>query len=158
MKDYINLARKVFYVLIGVFVLIVGFFVLPDPKRFLFLFAAVLAFIFLILGGVLVYLSLKSKADKKLKIFLVMTGGAAALFLTSVLLHNLFYGIMIYFFGQGYWGDGDEGFFFIIAIFVCPIVFLVGTIGSFVMLRKSKGSKMLLKGAGKQKRKKGHRV
>ena len=46
------------------------------------------------------------------------------------------------FFGEGFWeriGIEDEPVFFILAIVVCPLGFLVGTIGSIVHLVKSPG-------------------
>ena len=45
---------------------------------------------------------------------------------------------MIYIFGQGFWGQrGDEAFFFILALFVCPIIFIVGIIGSIIMFKRN---------------------
>jgi len=146
MKDkYIHISKVIFYVLIVIFVLIVGYFAVPVPvslKRVLFPFVAVLAIIFFILGVTLIFLTLKSKAERKLKVFLILTGASAVGFLLSVILHNFIYGLFIYWFGEGFWdkiGLRDEPFFFFIAIFVCPILFLVGMIGSLVMfIRKRK--------------------
>ena len=53
----------------------------------------------------------------------------------AVILHNLVYGLGIYFGGENFWGpNGDEAFFFIIAIIVIPLYFIVSFIYSFVKL------------------------
>lgn len=84
----------------------------------------------------LVFLAVKEKVAGKLKAFFILTGASAAGFLVSVLLHNLIYGLFIYWFGEGFWdriGVGDEPFFFIMAVIVCPLGFLVGVGGSMVL-------------------------
>ena len=76
-----------------------------------------------------------------LKKFLILTGASAVGFFLSVILHNLVYGLFIHLFGSGFWeriGLGDEPFFFIIAVFVCPIGFLVGAVGSIVLFIKER--------------------
>ncbi|GAG61024.1 unnamed protein product, partial [marine sediment metagenome] len=53
----------------------------------------------------------------------------------------LFYALFILLFGADFWeriGIGDEPVFFILAIIVCPIAFLVGVIGSIVLFIKKK--------------------
>jgi len=93
----------------------------------------------LILGIVLIILTLKSSIGGKLKKFLILTGASVAGFFVSVVLHNLIYGLFIYFFGKDFWGpEGDEPVFFILAIVVCPIGFLIGAIGSGVLLVKNR--------------------
>jgi len=76
-----------------------------------------------------------------LKISLLTVGASLTGFLVFVLLHNLVYGLFIHFFGTDFWNGGDEPFFFIIAIFICPLGFIVGTIGSIVLVvrRRLKG-------------------
>ncbi len=132
--------KTIFWLLIFVFILIVSYFVIPFEhtiKRTLFPYLAILGFIFFSLGGLLIYCTIKSKIKGKLKLFLILTGITPIVALISVLLHNLVYGLMIYLFGQDFWGEtGDEAFFFIIALLVCPIVFLVGVIGSIIMFKK----------------------
>ncbi|HII72496.1 TPA: hypothetical protein HA265_07105 [Candidatus Woesearchaeota archaeon] len=55
------------------------------------------------------------------------------------ILHNLAYGLLMLMFGQGFWGEtGDEPVFFILAIIICPLAFLVGSIGSLVVSGKQK--------------------
>lgn len=139
-----NRLKIVFYTLVALFIVIISYFFIPSPlhlKRSLFPFMAVLAFAFFLLGGVLVFLTLKSKVKGWLKKFLILTGGSAAGFLISVILHNFVYGLFIYLFGAGFWdniGLGDEPFFFILAIIICPLGFLVGAIGSIIILIKKR--------------------
>jgi len=140
MKDKLIYVKKIFYVLMGIFVLLVSYFLAWFPhetKRALFPFVAILAAIFFVLGGILIFLTLKLKIEKKLKVFLILTGASAVGFLVCVILHNFFYGLFIFLFGAGFLdkiGFGDEHFFFLLAILVCPIVFLIGAVGSMLML------------------------
>ena len=133
--------KLIFWTLVGVFLLIVSEFFIPAVKELfrgslLFLFPLA---IFFLLGIVLLFLTLKQKVRGALKWFLILTGASAGGFFVSILLHNLVYGIFIYFFGSDFWnkvGLGDEPFFFFIAIFVCPIGFLIGVVGSIVLFVK----------------------
>lgn len=95
--------------------------------------------VFFILGAALIYLTLKEKPEGWLKKFLLLTGCSAVGFPVCVVLHNLVYGLFIVLFGEGFWGPGgDEPVFFIIALVVCPIAFLVGVIGSIVQFIKTR--------------------
>ena len=76
------------------------------------------------------------KLSGNLRKFVVLTGSSILGFFISVLLHNVFYGLFILWFGADFWdrtGLGDEPFFFIVAVFICPLAFLVGAIGSTVL-------------------------
>lgn len=136
----------VFWALVGLFLVIVGVMttreVLPVTRTwFIYTFFSAAA-AFLVLGLVLLFLAVKAKVERALRLFLILTGASAAGFLVSAVLHNVVYGLFILWFGEDFWGGsnggGDEAFFFIIAIFVCPLVFLVGVVGSIVMLIRSR--------------------
>jgi len=135
MKDrYIN---TVFFALVASFILLVSFFFVPSNRE-LFLFAAVLASIFFLLGGLLVYLTLKSKLPKKERLFLILTGAPALGFIVCVVLHNLFYGLSTL--TNNILKDVLEilhAGFFLIAIIGCPLLFLVGVIGRIISGRKN---------------------
>jgi len=139
-----NAIKKIFYSLIAIFILIIAFFITSMPlqlRRAIFPVAAALAFIFLILGILLIVLTIKSKVKGKLRFYLILTGIAPVLFLVCILLHNFVYGLFIVLFGENFWetsGFGDEPFFFIIAIFLCPIIFIVGMIGSLICMNSKK--------------------
>jgi len=99
-----------------------------------------IAFVFFLLGAALLALTIRAKMDRLLKIFLLLTSGSAVGFFVSVILHNLVYGFFICIYGKDFWGvtGGDEPVFFILAVFVCPIVFLIGSIGSAVVFIRNK--------------------
>ena len=133
-----KLSWPIFWALVGVFVVIACLFLIPafrDLLRGSELFLLPLA-VFSLLGGALTFFAVKEKVGGMLKKFLILTGASAAGFFVSVLLHNAIYGLFIHFFGVDFWeriGVGDEPVFFIIAIFVCPLGFLVGAVGSIVI-------------------------
>ena len=89
-----------------------------------------------ILGGGIVVFGVW-KLQGKLKKFVILTGSSLLGFLVAVLLHGVIYSLFIIWFGADFWariGLGDEPLFFIIAIFVCPLGFLVGAIGSIILV------------------------
>ncbi len=61
-----------------------------------------------------------------LKKFLLVMALSAGVFVVSVVLHNVIYGL----FGI------EEPVFFIIAVFLCPAAFLFGATGSIVLIIK----------------------
>lgn len=132
---------RIFWALVGTFVLILGQFFVPGVGELLrgsLLFLLPFA-IFSLLGAILIFLTLKEKVKGKLKNFLILTGASAAGFFVFSLLHNLIYGLFILFFGTDFWeriGLGDEPFFFLLAIIVCPIGFLIGAVGSMIFFIK----------------------
>jgi len=92
-----------------------------------------------LLGAALIFLTVKEKVGGVLKKFLLLTGASAMGIPVSISLHNAIYALFIHFSGADFWdriGIGDEPVFFIMAIFVCPIGFLVGAIGSIVLRHK----------------------
>jgi hypothetical protein len=77
--------------------------------------------------------------DRKLKKYLILTAASVIGFVICVILHNVTYGLFIYLFGEDFWdkiGISDEPFFFLLAVFVCPILFLIGVVGSIVLIIK----------------------
>lgn len=136
----------VFWTLLGVFIFILCLFFIPTvgdlfKGSVLFLLPLI---IFSLLGAVLVILVIREQAAGKLKKFLILTGASATGFFVSILLHNLIYGLFIHCFGENFWvniGLEDEPFFFIIAIIVCPIMFLIGAVGTIYCLSKKKGDR-----------------
>ena len=129
--------KKIFYLQILVFVLLMSFFVMPvEPRRSIFMVYAVIALVFLILGWVLIYLTKKSKISKKLKVFYLMTGWSAVMVLVGVILHNVFYVLGVVsenIIVLKYLMEGLGVAFFLIALLVCPVAFLVGVVGGLVV-------------------------
>ena len=138
-----KLTWPIFWALIGVFIVVVCLFFVPafrDLLRGSELFLVPIA-IFFLLGAALIFLTLKEKVGGILQKFLLLTGASAVGFLVSILLHNAIYGLFIYFFGADFWDRislGDEPVFFIVAIIICPIGFLVGVAGSIVLAIKNR--------------------
>ena len=143
-----KLSWPIFWALIVVFiVLAISIFTLPAAfaPTFRGIFLGIF-FIsgaaFFLLGVALIFLTVKEKVGGMSKKFLILTGASAVGLPVFVLLHNAIYGLFIYFFGADFWdriGLGrDESFFFIMAIIVCPIGFLVGATGSIVLAIKHK--------------------
>ena len=127
--------KVTFWALVGVFIVVLAVYIIP-PVRELVLEAAFFlgaGVAFLLLGALLIYFTLKGKVRGLLKRFLLITGASAAGIPVGVVLHNVVYGVFIYFFGENFWdriGMSDEPVFFVLAIIVCPIAFLVGIVSS----------------------------
>ena len=98
-------------------------------------------FIFFLLGILLIYLTLKQKVGGVLKRFLILTGSSATGFFVFVFLHNFFYGLGIIV-NQipvlSLMMEVLHAAFFIIAIFVCPLGFVIGITGTIVVFIKKK--------------------
>ena len=137
------MVKRTFWFLLAIFVLILGQLFIPLIRN---LFRGSLLFllpfiIFSSAGAILILLTLKKKVKGGLKKFLIFTGASASGFFISVLLHNLLYGL-----GQTtehiFWLhtllEIFNVVFFIIAIVICPIGFLIGTIGVIILFRKNK--------------------
>jgi hypothetical protein len=110
------------------------------------IFMIVSSAILVIFSSVLIGLTLVQKVEGKLKKFLILTGASAAGFFICVLLHNIFYAleqITGHMAILSYLMKALEVIFFLIAIFACPIGFIIGAIGTIVMF--SKKGKMLPK-------------
>ena len=146
----------VFWALLGVFVLVfISFNVMNSPIRTLLndlypddIVAVVVStffqfsgLLFFALGLTLLILTVKEKLDKILKGFLLLTSSSAVGVFVSILLHGIVYGLFILIFGEDFWdriGIPDEPAFFIMALIICPIAYLVGTVGSIVLILRRK--------------------
>jgi len=92
------------------------------------LLLAVIAVVFFALAIALVVLTLKLKDPLIQRIFFILTGASAVCIPIFAILHNVVYGL--FFHGK----DGDEAVFFILAVLVCPALFVLGMLGSIVLL------------------------
>ena len=139
-----KLSWPIFRALVVAFVVVASVFFIaafiPGFRGSTFLwFITISGAVFFLLGGALIFFTVKEKVRGILKKFLILTGAAAIGIPLSIILHNAVYGLFIHFFGADFWnriGVGDEPFFFIMAIFVCPIGFLVGVVGSIILAIK----------------------
>ncbi len=137
----ISLLLTIFWALVGVFLFIIGQFFIPavndllsGSEIFLVPFA-----VFFLLGLALIFLTFRNKVEGKLKKFLILTGLAATGFFVSVFLHNAFYALAIItsqIFILNYIMEILHVTFFFIGVLICPLGFLVGLIGSLILLNK----------------------
>jgi len=129
---------------IVIFIVMVSCFILLnhwDFKREFFLFIAVLALVFLLLGITLIILTLKQKIKGRLKMFLILTGVSTICPLIFSILHNLFYALAIitsHIIVLGYLMELLDAVSFFISLIIAPVGFLVGVIGSLVLLAKKR--------------------
>ena len=136
-----KLSWALFWALVAVFAIIAIVVFIPPARESImnFHFLIISGTIFSLLGVALIFWTVKERMDGLLGKFLILTGASAIGIFVSVLLHNAIYGLFIYWFGADFWdriGLADEPFFFIMAIFVCPMGFLVGVVGSIVLTIK----------------------
>jgi hypothetical protein len=139
MKNEDKMIGAVFIITAVIFVFVVTSVGVSSKLPFSF---AVPVFLFLLFaaGLLLLVLAVRSHKEKTLKLFLVLTGAASAAIPVFILLHGLIYGLFIKMFGQGFWGgaaNSDEPVFFILAIVICPLAYLVGAIGSICLMARS---------------------
>jgi hypothetical protein len=121
----------IFWAMVAVFIIVVGsmFIRVPtggEPQAFNMLLPGIA--ILFVLGVVLLTLTVKKKVAGKSKTFLLLTGASSTGLLVFVVLHNIISGL----FGI------EEPVFFILAIPVCPLGFLVGATGTIVLSIKNK--------------------
>ena len=150
--------QRLFWALLGGFILIfVSIFVMNPPIRTILndlypeetsaavvsIFFPLSGLLFLALGLTLLILTVRvrAKLDRLLKRFLLLTSSSAVGVFVSILLHGVVFGLFILIFGEDFWaktGLEDEPFFFIMGLFVCPVAYLVGTVGSIVLMFRKK--------------------
>jgi hypothetical protein len=132
-----KLVWSVFWALVGVFVIAVTIiFTLVDllvgMERYVFFVSVGIGLTGL--GVTLLVLTAKAKAERRLKKFLLLTGASAVGLPVFAILHNAVSALL----------NMEEAVFFTLATIVCPIGFLVGAIGSIVlMVKKSRTEKKL---------------
>lgn len=132
-----------FWALVANFLFIVSLFFIPAINK---LFKGSIIFlvpfvIFFLLGLTLLVLVIRIKPKTTLAKFLLLTGISSTGVFVGIFLHNMIYGLFIYLFGQNFWdriGTGDEPVFFLIALILCPLGFLVGVVGSMIVLAKQR--------------------
>ena len=139
-----KLIWPIFWAMVGIFVIIIGMVftlnLLEGDLPFGYIMFPAFA-IFVGLGVTLIVLTVKRKVGGMLKKFLLLTGASAVGLPVFAVLHNLVYALLILWFGEDFWGStGDEPVFFILAVIVCPIGFLVGAVGTIVLAIKNKPS------------------
>jgi len=122
--------RAVFWALVAFFAIEMGVIISGAANGYTIFGGGV---IIVGLGAALIILTLRAGVEGSLKVFLLITGAAPVAMVLFVLLHNLVYALGISAFGADFWNGGDEPFFFILGIIVCPLAFITGVAGSIVL-------------------------
>lgn len=140
-KQKLRFLYAVFWVLIAIFILLVSSFIiiseiLEQMFQMFFPFIAILAFIFFFLGIVLIILTVKAEVKGKLKGYLILIGASAIGILAGAVLHNFYYALAMI--TGSSLAEIYHVTFFLIAIPICPICFLVGAIGSIMLFKKKR--------------------
>lgn len=86
-----------------------------------------------VLGAALFVLTIKYQMTGTLRVFLMLVGAAPGAMFISIVLHNLISGLIMKIIRK----DFEEAVFFLLAIFGCPAAFLVGTVGTIVLMIKN---------------------
>ncbi len=131
-----------FYGLILVFFALLCQFFVPvfDDLLIGYMFFVPMA-LFCLLGIILLVLTLREKVGGKLRKFLLLIGVSATGFFVFALLHNFMSPlekITEDIFILSYLIQGLSVIFFLLAVLICPIGFLVGLVGSIVLLIKKR--------------------
>lgn len=129
--------KGILYAMTIIFLFIIGFFLVPEEfplKRKMFILVAILGLAFMTLGIILTFLSRKEKGTRKA--FLQLTGLSAIAPFAGTILHNFFYAISVVFEKYSIIFEILHATFFMIALAVAPITFIIGAIGSMLYLRK----------------------
>lgn len=120
-----KLIWSIFWALVGVAIVAGCFLFIPafgalftGSKLFLIPFT-----VLFLLGATLIVLTVDEKIAGLLKAFFLLAGASTTAILVFIVLHNLMVS----------WLGIEEPFSFVMAVFVCPIAFLVGAIGSIVL-------------------------
>ena len=124
-----RLSWSIFWTLIVVFfMLIVNMLTLAFRGSSGLWFFGIVGSVFFLLGGALIFLTVKEKVGGVAKKFLILTGASAVGLPVFAVLHNVVSGLL----------DTEEPVFFVLATIVCPLGFLVGAVGSIVIAIKNK--------------------
>lgn len=132
----------VFWALVAAFVALVLTVLFPDVLglfRPVFLSLTALCFL---LGLALLILSVRWKQRALLRTFWILAGASTAGFALGSVLHNAFYALATV---TGKWPilnaamEVLEVAFFLIGTLLCPLAFLVGTVGAIVLIVRRSG-------------------
>ena len=129
----LRIRNFIFWALVVIFAALVAHPGLGSRWEYKRLLLVVIAVVFFALAIALLVLTVKLKEPLIRRIFFLLTGASAVGIPIFAILHNLVYGL----FFHGKAGD-DEAVFFILAVIVCPALFVVGMLGSIVLLISDK--------------------
>jgi hypothetical protein len=126
-----------FWLLVGTFLLgVAGTIIFGVLDLRIFNPFPILILALTILGIPLIVLVEKSQLVNPLRRSLLVTGFSASGIIVAAILHNLVYGLFTTLWPATFGGDWDEPVFFIIAIIVLPLTFIISAIWSAVLIIK----------------------
>lgn len=135
----------VFYTLTASFLVVAGVILIPTLRgNISFLYLAILGILMFVLGIALIILAVKQKLEKKLKRYLLLTGASAVGLFAGTILHNFFYALEVVTKDLSLLSKLMgiiSAAFFIISLFIAPIGFLIGAIGTAMLLFGNKQKK-----------------
>ena len=126
-----------FWALVGTFAAMMGPIIFPSFGRYIGSCFFIIIGSILILGAVLIFLTRKEKIEGALKKFLMLTGASAVGFIVAIFLHNFFYALNVITSDIAvlrYLTEGLHIIFFLIAVPISPLFFLVGVLGTILQL------------------------
>lgn len=123
----LRIRNVIFWALVVFFAALVAHPGLGSRWEYKRLLLVIIAVVFFALAIALLVLTLKLKEPLIRRIFFLLTGASAVGIPIFAILHNVVYGL--FFAGT----QGDEAVFFILAVIVCPVLFLIGMLGSIVL-------------------------
>ena len=133
----------VFWTLVVAFVALILTVLFPDVLDFFRpVFLSLTAICFL-LGLALLILALRWQERTLLRTFWILAGASTLGFALGSVLHNAFYALAMV---TEQWAilsgamNVLEVAFFLIAVLLCPVAFLVGTVGAIVLIVRSRAS------------------
>ena len=104
-----------FFVMVLIFALFVGLFSMVGRLNwFPISLPVVLAIAFVLLGLVVLVLTVRLNEARTKRAFFLLAGASAAAMPICALLHNVVYGLFLWWFGEGFWErhGADEPVFF----------------------------------------------
>jgi len=123
----------------GIFIFIIAYFLIQfsiEVTRGFFILLIIAGATFILFGILLLDFSRSEKG--KLKIFLIITGVSAISPLVFTILHNVFYGLAITFENLSFIFNSLHIASFLISLVIAPITYLIGFIGSIIILKKER--------------------
>lgn len=125
------------YSSLSIFFLLIASFIVQGTDLFsskIFLLMAILGLLFLILGGYVIFLARKESG--RLRRLLMITGVCAIMPLAGSMLHNLFYALGIAYPMFAFPFEVLHTAFFLIALLVAPLTFIICSIYSLILLKR----------------------
>ena len=137
-------SKFLFKVLVILSILVTLNMLIPNIGRMTGPYVFILWILHFAAGVGLIITTYKEKISGKRKFFLLLSGFSSASFLLGVVLHNLLYALGTITENLGILNKIINFFevaFFLAATIICPVGFIVGMVGTLIILKKSQSEK-----------------